>query len=514
VKKFIPFIILCASAPLANASTAYGSLSNFDTVNDTEQETHGFEIEIEDIHSSAVTYTYDYNHYGTPKISEDNTDPLHPKVFIRYQSGKDANGNYIAYTAKPDPLHPIAPTDGHQCTNPSVNLGCEHFGVGYYGTGVVHYNWLIDDGFGNLIKGPAVNVATPTWTYYPPQPALNIPARVQAEVKAPEPPEVHVKEFGEAIWVKEIRTTIHNNKLVKLENLVSDDPDKVDDKNWRNGEPDEVEVEFELLQQEFNNPDNKRNGNKAKKENLKQGDEVVTRRYESFKYAGPYDPESNEALCDNWTEIWTQADLDKLKPECKDDKGQPLPVLGDYIGAQMVEYKRVAPLDLIEHIQDGDKSKPYPKRKIVVGGNTPYVTTITSGTLPNGLSINPSTGVLSGKPLAAGTFNFTVNAEDANHKIIEKSYTVKIVPPVTLKTNALPNGKVNTAYWFKLTAFGGYKPYQWQVNNLPFGLSLNANGVIKGKPAPDSQGVYSPSITVTDDTGKTSTRQLALTINP
>src|ERR1043166_4474205 len=68
----------------ARASTAYGSLNNFDCVNDTGQEAHGFEIELDDVHSTDITYTYDYNHYGIPKITEDNTDPLHPKVFIRY----------------------------------------------------------------------------------------------------------------------------------------------------------------------------------------------------------------------------------------------------------------------------------------------------------------------------------------------------------------------------------------------------------------------------------------------
>ena len=48
-----PLAILCV--PGASASTAYGDLNNFDTVNDTGQECHGFEIEIEDIHSTDIT---------------------------------------------------------------------------------------------------------------------------------------------------------------------------------------------------------------------------------------------------------------------------------------------------------------------------------------------------------------------------------------------------------------------------------------------------------------------------
>ena len=121
------FPLLMLGVQGASASTAYGDLNNFDTVNDTGQDCHGFEIEIEDIHSTDITYTYDWNHYGPPKIREDNTDLAHPRVFIRYESAKNPDGTWANYTAMPSGL--ITPTDGHSCTNPSVNQGCEHFGV-------------------------------------------------------------------------------------------------------------------------------------------------------------------------------------------------------------------------------------------------------------------------------------------------------------------------------------------------------------------------------------------------
>ena len=50
-----------------HASIAYGSINNFDTVNDTSNVCHGFEIELDDIQTTDITYTYDYNHYGTPR---------------------------------------------------------------------------------------------------------------------------------------------------------------------------------------------------------------------------------------------------------------------------------------------------------------------------------------------------------------------------------------------------------------------------------------------------------------
>src|SRR5690348_6343017 len=62
--------VLASASGMARASVAYGSINNFDTVNDTSNVCHGFEIELDDIRSTDITYTFDYNHYGTPKITE------------------------------------------------------------------------------------------------------------------------------------------------------------------------------------------------------------------------------------------------------------------------------------------------------------------------------------------------------------------------------------------------------------------------------------------------------------
>jgi hypothetical protein len=55
----------------AQASIAYGSINSFDSGKDTSNVCHGFEIELDDIHRADITYAYDHDDYGTPKISED-----------------------------------------------------------------------------------------------------------------------------------------------------------------------------------------------------------------------------------------------------------------------------------------------------------------------------------------------------------------------------------------------------------------------------------------------------------
>jgi hypothetical protein len=182
-------------SPSVQASIAYGSINNFDTVNDTGSVCHGFEIEIEDCRSTDITYTYNYNHYGAPRIEQDDSIVGHPKCRIRWESKKNADGSWAAYTAIPS--GPIAPTNGHMFTNPSVNFGGEHFGVGYrVPASVVKYNWLIDNGSGVLVHGGAVQVSTPVFTYYPPVVGNPAPAQVQAVIAPPVPPVPPVKQFG------------------------------------------------------------------------------------------------------------------------------------------------------------------------------------------------------------------------------------------------------------------------------------------------------------------------------
>ncbi len=51
----------------------------------------------------------------------------------------------------------------------------------------------------------------------------------------------------------------------------------------------------------------------------------------------------------------------------------------------------------------------------VSGGKSPYYFSVKTGTLPPGLSLNPSTGTLSGTPTTGGDFSFEVIATDAPH---------------------------------------------------------------------------------------------------
>lgn len=439
----------------ARASIAYGSLNNFDCVNDTGVEAHGFEIELDDVHSTTVTYTYDYNHYGTPKITEDNSDPLHPKVFVRYASAKKADGTWAAYTAIP--AGPIAPTQGHQFTDPSVNFGGEHFGAGFsVSPSAVKYNWLVDDGTGNLIHGPPVNVSTPTFTYNPP--AAGAAANVVAAIVPPPPPAPPPLQFGTASWVKEIKTTTHNPNKVRLQDLVPDDEGQP--QPWANGEPAEVEVEWRILQADFADAANPKGVLQGAAEELPGGDEVITRRYEFYKYTGPIDVETGEAVADTVAadgihgvgNVTYVSSFDPItgEPITETVDLSTVVVVGDFFGAQMSGFDVAPNLGLVDHIQDGEKNVAYPDRTVVVAGGAPFLAAIHSGGLPGGMVLDQVTGILSGTPTVAGTFTFTVEASDTSGALVSKEYSVKIAEAAapatsTISTTAAPANGGSTA---------------------------------------------------------------------
>ncbi|MEN5284546.1 putative Ig domain-containing protein [Stenotrophomonas lactitubi] len=133
------------------------------------------------------------------------------------------------------------------------------------------------------------------------------------------------------------------------------------------------------------------------------------------------------------------------------------------------------------------------------GGTAPYGFAITAGALPAGMSLNTSTGALTGTPTAAGTFNFTVTATDANSFTGSNAYTLVVAPPViVIAPAALTGGTVGAAYSETFIASGGIASYSYAITAgaLPAGVTLNgSNGVISGTPT--AGGTFNFTVTAT-----------------
>jgi hypothetical protein len=156
----------------------------------------------------------------------------------------------------------------------------------------------------------------------------------------------------------------------------------------------------------------------------------------------------------------------------------------------------------------------YSQTVSVSGGTGPFTFTVTKGALPPGLSLNSTTGLISGTPTASGPVSFTITVTDSNGVIGSQSFSPTTSRVTITTTSPLPGGTEGIGYApFTLLATGGTQPYIWKVSvgALPAGLSLNsATGQIGGQPA--AGGTANFTIQVTDANGVIASAPFTLAI--
>ena len=160
----------------------------------------------------------------------------------------------------------------------------------------------------------------------------------------------------------------------------------------------------------------------------------------------------------------------------------------------------------------------YSSSVTATGGIGPYTYSILSsgGQLPQGMSINPNTGEISGTP-SAGTYSFTVQVMDSRNSTAgtaTQSCQLVIAPPPTATCASIVNAVAGVAITpVQLQGSGGVGPtYTFTSSNMPAGLILDSNGLIHG--TPQNSGTQSYSVTVHDSAGNTSTINCQVTVAP
>ncbi len=158
-----------------------------------------------------------------------------------------------------------------------------------------------------------------------------------------------------------------------------------------------------------------------------------------------------------------------------------------------------APVFVTTSLNTITQSVPF-SQALVLNGTPPMTFAVTAGTLPAGLALNTTSGVISGTPTASGSYTFTVQATNtvgSASQSFSGTVTSSAIGPAigTTVLNSLTQG---TAFSQTLSATGT-SPITWTVSGgtLPAGLTLSSSlGTITGTPT--GSGSYSVVITATN----------------
>jgi subtilisin-like proprotein convertase family protein len=103
-------------------------------------------------------------------------------------------------------------------------------------------------------------------------------------------------------------------------------------------------------------------------------------------------------------------------------------------------------------LPDGAVNTSYNQSVVASGGTGPYTYAVTSGSLPDGLTLNTTTGAISGTPTTEGSSTFTITATDAEACTGSQSYTINITAtPACLFCDNFEDGVIDPNWTYKQT---------------------------------------------------------------
>jgi hypothetical protein len=155
----------------------------------------------------------------------------------------------------------------------------------------------------------------------------------------------------------------------------------------------------------------------------------------------------------------------------------------------------------------------YDESLAAFGGDSPYTWSVITGSLPNGLSLSPANGEITGTATTVGSSTFTLQVRSVDGLTVSKEFTVSVYAALIITTASVPKAITGNEYSVSFGASGGDGNYTWSLSsgNLPSGLSLSLDGTISGTPT--SAGSETFYVKVTSGDGQSETSHFAIDVS-
>jgi len=150
--------------------------------------------------------------------------------------------------------------------------------------------------------------------------------------------------------------------------------------------------------------------------------------------------------------------------------------------------------------------------QVVATGTTPISYSLT-GTVPNGVTINSNTGLISiAATTAVGNHTFTIRASNAASTAATMRFTLTVnVPPSITSANSMAVVS-GTASAFTVTA-SGTAPISYSLTGAPAGVTINSSTGVISIAATTAVGSHTFTITASNNASPAATMKFTLTVN-
>lgn len=166
-------------------------------------------------------------------------------------------------------------------------------------------------------------------------------------------------------------------------------------------------------------------------------------------------------------------------------------------------------------VKNTTETATYSAALATTGGTGPFTWAVSGGSLPSGVTLNPTTGLLFGAVglSTANSYVFSVTATDVNLAVAEAlniPLTVYAKPDITTGLS-LPPWDVGTTYNQTLTSAGGSPPLSWSVASVSPAATVSVGGGLLVATFP-TNATYTISVKLTDGSGVSVTKSFRVAV--